>query len=548
MSRHGTLRGLEYVNRSSVDHGRFGRMFRALPGEIHDEEALRALSVNMVQEEVGTLINKTRSRSADLGPEAVFNPHSFPLDKPLGEPEPDDENPTIPAGYTYVGQFIDHDITFDPNSSLERQNDPDATENFRTPRLDLDSLYGRGPDADPFIYDKRHYGEFLHGSAGRRRGDLPRNEQQTALIGDPRNDENRIVSQLHCIFLAFHNKVLRALRQSTPTRSAGGRLFLEAQRIVRWHYQYLALNDYLKRVVGPETWDAVFGMKPHTRASAGSTPQLKFYRPKTSPFIPVEFSIAAFRFGHSMVRPTYALGPRADVGGDPALRFTGDPQRRFHRIPIFSDVSDQDRYANANIADLRGKQVLPPGWEIDWRLFFGAPDSAPQLSYRLDEKLVDPLAMLPLDGDSTRLKSLAFRNLLRGNAFALPSGENVARFLNVPVLTPEQLWPKRTPGADFEGRSPLWYYILREAAQQKLAAHPDPRGGHHLGPCGGRIVAEVLGGLLVHDHGSYLHQHPGWTPAIEQERSGFRPEQPITTFAELIHWTTDGKMTLANTP
>ena len=78
----------------------------------------------------------------------------------LGPEDPDAGDSSVAAVYTYFGQFVDHDITFDPVSSLERLNDPDALVNFRTPRFDLDSVYGRGPLDEPFLYDDNDLGRF----------------------------------------------------------------------------------------------------------------------------------------------------------------------------------------------------------------------------------------------------------------------------------------------------------------------------------------------------------------------------------------------------
>ena len=125
------------------------------------------------------------------------------------------DNPRIPAGYTYLGQFVDHDITFDPTSKLRGHNDPRTLANFRTPRFDLDSLYGSGPKDQPFLYDwssERHPGVKLLVGASSGEGsitaDLPRNAQGRALIGDARNDENLAVSAMHAAFLKFHNAIL----------------------------------------------------------------------------------------------------------------------------------------------------------------------------------------------------------------------------------------------------------------------------------------------------------------------------------------------------
>ena len=416
------------------------------------------------------------------GPDVVFKTIPMPppdadklLDTAYGTPEPADENPTIPAGYTYFGQFIDHDLTFDPNSSLQKQNDPNATEDFRTPRFDLNSLYGRGPDDQPYLYkdgaadgggNRFLLGRTADQPAKERRGELPRNVEGRSLTGDPRNDENGIICQLQAVFLNFHNKVVDTLQAANPSMSNHD-LFLTSQRIVRWHYQYLVLNDYLPRIVGRETWQDVFQgsgtQEPH--------PHLRIYRPKHGQaYMPVEFSVAAFRFGHSMVRPSYAL--RADdatVGGDASVPFAAD--HRFHRIPIFSDRS---RTEGAAEVSLDGFGPLPKGWEIDWDLFFSAGDMPTETSteapdagilqvtpqgpghrtqpgYRIDTQLVDPLAMLPPNVAKSGnmpdgIPSLAFRNLLRGSSFELPSGQNVARALGLTALSEEELWGSYTGG------------------------------------------------------------------------------------------------------
>lgn len=600
MSRtHGILRGATYVDRSSHGNARFGRMFRWLPQENYEKSDLVNLAKIMIQQETAHF---RKSNEANLdpkepvkeGPDVVFGATPFDRDPPntnklldtaYGEPEPADENPTIPAGYTYFGQFIDHDLTFDPNSSLQKLNDPDATQDFRTPRFDLDSVYGRGPDDQPYLY-KDHSADgggirFLLGRqaadpSAERRGELPRNVEGRALIGDPRNDENGIVCQIQALFLNFHNKVVDTLENARPDLKADRpRLFAEAQRIVRWHYQYLVLNDYLPRIVGKETWRHVYlggGTKPH--------PRIEFYKPKDGQaYMPVEFSVAAFRFGHSMVRPSYALRRGvAVVGGHAAEPFAGDD--RFHRIPIFSDR------VLPNVS-LNGFGLLPTGWEIDWRMFFSKGDmptvvtpsgadkdvlavtpqtdaQQTQPSYRIDTQIVDPLAMLPPDvaksgNHPDGIPSLAYRNLLRGSAFSLPSGQNVARALRVPVMSDEELWDDTAGGKrghDFSStaptpnpfafRAPLWFYILKESeVNGRSTKVKDKSAGHHLGPVGGRIVAEVLVGIAFNDHTSFLYQDREWIPSAEKARSGFDPGAPLSTMFDLAAWTTGGSMTFA---
>ena len=251
--------------RSPFYHGTFGRMFRNLPPlETSDRDLVRLAST---------------------------------MDEPkAGEHDPRLDNPDIPAAYTYFGQFVDHDITFDTTSDLQRRNDPDRLENFRTPRFDLDSLYGRGPDEVPYLYDKDRSGKLLVGrgvNKAKKERDLPRNDEDIALIGDPRNDENTMVSQLQLALIGFHNAVIG---------NKGAEAFLEAQRTVQWHYQWIVVHDFLKRVADARMVDEILerGRKP-------GEPLLRFYEYEKAPFIPVEFSGAAYRFGHSMIRRAYHL-------------------------------------------------------------------------------------------------------------------------------------------------------------------------------------------------------------------------------------------------
>lgn len=494
------VRGMERVPSSSTTTGRFGRMFRHLPVFEHSQASLEDLATRMVQ----------------LQEE----------DKPLGVPD-EDENPTIPAGYTYLGQFIDHDITFDPNSSLQKQNDPDALENFRTPRFDLDSVYGRGPSDQPYLYNHSvapipHPDDptinlagtqFLLGNLVDPPGtpfagpDLPRNKPQNdptarALTGDPRNDENLIVSQLHLTMLKFHNLVVEHVATTTSLRDDN--LFKEAQRQVRWHYQWVVINDFLKRIAGA---DVVADILQPAEFQAGGSPQsivrpkLLFYHWKHRPFIPVEFAVAAYRFGHSMVRPSYFFND--------FVRSQTEP----NRTPIFSLDTNP-------LANLNGFRPLPGKWGFQWKYFFetSAEANLPQPSYRIDSELVFPLGSLP-PAIAANPSSLALRNLLRGLRMGLPSGQSVALAMGITPLTDEELEITEEAGlqpatvTDLEGHAPLWYYILKEAEVVNE--------GTHLGPVGGRIVAEVFIGLLAGDPCSYLSVQPTWTPELPPGGTAF---------------------------
>jgi hypothetical protein len=475
---HGVgLRGLEVPRGSEQFEGRFGRMFRTLTPAEHRKEDLEKLAGAM---------------TAELE------------DPPTPETEDDDEeNPKISAGYTYFGQFIDHDLTFDPASSLQKTNDPDALVDFRTPRFDLDSVYGRGPDDQPYLYDD----DGIHMLLGARltgnpdddgTHDLIRNApKQRALIGDPRNDENTIVSQLQGTFLRFHNKMV-AVESKRRGRPA---TFAEVQRAVRRHYQWAVLHDFLPTIAG---WDVVYAVLPHLKSKKPITvdkPKLDFFHWRNAPFMPIEFSVAAYRFGHSMIRPIYRL----NRGND--------------RFPIFADADP----------NLRGFRAVPPNFAIEWKLFFPIDPKAPKLdpkriqpAYKIDSSLVNPLGKLP-PSVAKNPASLAARNLIRGLRMQLPSGQRVARQMGFTPLEEDEL--KVGKAADnktnptlvsksehFRNNAPLWFYILSEAQHQ--------HGGTQLGQVGGRIVTEVFVGLLLGDSHSFISQNPNWVPYPEICRDG----------------------------
>jgi hypothetical protein len=421
----------------------------------------------------------------------------------------DDEESGIPALYTYFGQFVDHDLTFDPASSLQKQNDPDALVDYRTPAFDLDNLYGRGSDDQPYMYDGEDPRRLLVGKPigedGVRR-DLPRASNGRAIIGDPRNDENSIVSQLHGLFIQFHNRM---------AEDHGALAEEEVQALVRFHYQYVVINDYLERIVHSRVLEE---LKTGERYDPE---KIKFFKWRNEPFMPVEFSAAAYRFGHSMVRPGYRLN---------------DGQL----LPIFPSPRHDLRRG------LTGFRPLEPDVALDWGRFIDI-DRRPyngsdaknqrrlQFAYRIDTSLVNPLAQLPavIAGSGTR--SLAQRNLVRGWRLGLPSGQQVARAMAVPVLSDEEILIGKATGKKgdavsitdkalglksdvFADNCPLWTYILAEAMQNQEPVEIPVQGQRRqietprLGPVGGRIVAEVFLGLLFGDPNSLLRVDRAWRP------------------------------------
>ena len=431
---------------------------------------------------------------------------------------PDDEESGIPALYTYLGQFIDHDLTFDPNGTFAKQKDPNADLDFRTPAFDMDNVYGRGPGDQPYLYEDDgrtlRLGDPL--TLGQPPGahDLQRNGAGRALIGDPRNDENAIVSQLQGLMIHFHNAMAAKHRHERLDH---------VQTLVRRHYQYMVVNDFLPRIVNRTVLEDLKTGGLYDKA------KIKFFNnfaaPLNLPYMPLEFSVAAYRIGHSMIRPGYRLN-------DATL------------LPIFPLPASQPGFPEG----LTGFRRLVSDWALDWGRFididtraYGTKDAAAtpenfkrlQFAYRIDTALVDPLGSLPASVADNPPPSLALRNLLRGLEFGMPTGQAVATRMGVTVLRDDQILigqgvdapdaplPDITTiaGGAFSGNCPLWTYVLAEAMQNPAAPTPDaPVSGSvsvttpQLGPVGGRIVAEVFLGLLFADTQSYLNVEAGWTP------------------------------------
>ena len=477
-SRHSQpVRGLMSTMTSPMFQGRFGRMFRTLEPATFGKDD---------DENIANLAALGKKMSADF---------ERPKD---GK---DDEESGIPALYTYFAQFVDHDITFDPASSLQQQNDPDALTDFRTPAFDLDNVYGRGPADQPYMYDGDKLfllGDPLKGG-DRKARDLPRNnaKPRRALIGDPRNDENSIVSQLQGLFLRFHNRAVEDNRRLE---------FSEIQKLVRFHYQYVVLNDFLPRIVHSSVLDDLRSDGRYDRS------KLKVFHWKNDPFMPVEFSVAAYRMGHSMIRPGYRLNDRT-------------------LLPIFPVPQKRLKHG------LSGFDAMKPTRGIDWGRFIDVDIRSNdnkrkrlQFAYRLDTSLANPLHFLP-PSVAKNPSSLAQRNLERGWRLGLPSGQSIAREMGIPPLDDKDILigkavddPKPVNGnilavakGAFKKNCPLWTYILAEAMQFKEPVKILVKEGitintPRLGPVGGRIVAEVFLGLMFGDPSSLLSLDPLWQP------------------------------------
>jgi len=359
------------------------------------------------------------------------------------------------AGWPIFGQFVAHDITAD-RSALRSHVDADALRNARAPVLNLECLYGDGPVGHPFLFERDDSATFLLGADGM---DVPRNAEGIAVIGDPRNDSHMLMSQLHLAMLKAHNAFVGEARtRGVPPHD----VFAVAARELRWHYQWIILDEFLPSLVGRPLVNDVLTEGP------------RWFRPSGGVFIPLEFADAAFRYGHCQIRQQYQLN------------------RGTYPVALFSD--------------LLGFRGVPRQRAVDWTLLFDAAgEKTAQRAKRIDGRLPRSLIQLPVaitgECEIEDYHSLAVRDLQRGQGVGLPSGEAVARHLKLKPLSADEIG-LATIG--WTGETPLWYYILREAAVTA--------SGNRLGPVGGRIVAEVIVTLLDRDPASVRFAGPEWQP------------------------------------
>ncbi len=499
-----------------------------------------------------------------------------PVDTPKDGPDPE-ENLWVPAGYTYFGQFVDHDLTFDSTSSLNLADRlPQGSHipsNLRTPRFDLDNVYGDGPDAQPFMYDGAGQ-KLLVSHDGE---DLARASNGRAIIGDKRNDENSIVCQIQLGMIRYHNAVVDALTGHPEQWTVPDDLFASAQNEVRWTYQRIIVEDFLPRIVNSAVFqDLAARADPTARRN-----DYVLYTEDKRDNLPREFVGAAYRYGHSGVRQGYRLNTKT-----------------IHSIFAGSN-RDPKTNSEAREDTLLGFDPLPKSHVIDsWARFF--PDTAPgadigltgrkaatkvvknqppilQYAYKIDSTLVDPLSVLPVDVPEPKAVSeaeaaiapatiphpprgsLALLNLLRGNFYGLPSGQSVADALNkrgkpvtkltdaelvvrVAIDTPKglnidkdaQAFQWKPIDAALRSKTPLWFYVLAEAQAPLTAAIPGTTFGTvdhvfsdddllegpgaltQLSGVGGRIIAEVFYGLLDADPQSVFNNPAakGFTPRM----------------------------------
>jgi Animal haem peroxidase len=519
---------MDLATQSPTTEGRFGFMFKNQPPHPASGTVLEDLGLLMEEQPVISTVPPVATKDDN----DRFN---------------ENPNPLLTSGFTFVGQFVDHDITFDTTPLSDQQADPNATTNFRTPRYDLDAIYGLGPnqnpqlydpsDRDKFLLDKRPYST-IRSDTLKTPGvvyDVPRNAAGKATIADPRNDQTLIILQMHVAMQMFHNKLVDQMRALRVPRAA---VFESARRLARWHYQWMVIHDFLPAIVGKAMADSVY------KEVLTGVPiiNIKYYKPTNPlgrPFIPVEFAVAAYRFGHSITRPRYTVQDYVT---------SANATVAVSSVPLFE--------AQPTDNNLNGSRPLPARLKIQWSKFFNAdlnnPTARPVRQF--DASLANPLFKLPstVQPDPSSSSLLAQRNLLRGKKMGLPSGQQVARLMGVTPLTNAQLSQNHRikvtvpivgnvvnvedefdeenanlnttlAKPEFADEAPLWFYILKEA---EIVGE-----GRHLGPVGGRIVAEVLVGLLQKDPNSYLYLSAAWKPAPP-----IAPERGKFTMADLLKY------------
>ncbi len=483
--------------------------------------------------------------------------------------QPDSADPAIPAGFTYLGQFVDHDLTMDRSEGqLGQDVDLDELLQGRSPALDLDSVYGRGPrDKD----DQAFYAEDGvklkvgtttpvdfpdQGTNVPFEGfDLPRRggtagtpaDRRAPLIPDPRNDENLVIAQTHLAFIRFHNRVVDEL---SLTGLTGERLFRAAKELVVRHYQFMLRTDFLPRIVDPAIVDDVFTNGRRFFEVPG-----KHYGHGNTPTMPVEFSVASYRLGHSMIRGAYqwnrvfnSTGPGPIGSLELLFVFTGTAGNFDPRSRVPEDLDD------VNFGETF---TLPSNWIADFRRLYDfteadrddlkppADSGGGNVTKRIDTTMVDPLRNLPagtFGGRGTQFRpierNLAFRNLTRASMMELASGQQIAALFGVEPLTAEQILVGNG-GVDLSSlteeqkaklveATPLWFYVLREAEINNGL----------MGAVGGRITAEVFHRAIEGSRISIVRS-PYWRPTLGPDASTFR-------MVDLLLFAFEGKADLLN--
>jgi hypothetical protein len=435
---------------------------------------------------------------------------TFPHDGQTYEDPPPTVSADVPAVFTFVGQFIDHDLTMNAVDLFVDQTG--ATRNGASPLIDLDSVYGprstgTGPTDKIFDPKGRFKMDPIPGTTNgfdlqRTPMSLPAGSIQhvplafTAHIFDGRNDENQLILQIHILLERVHNKLIDTDALGTSTLGSQEEVIAAVRKEVVASWQTVVLQDYLHRVIEASTLaDVLHQIRLVNFGNLKHKPLLDLASGALVVQMPHEWAIG-FRFGHSQLRPSYHLN--AGEGAD---------------VKLFDNLT-----AHPGRDDLRGSVKLPPAHVIDWKEFY--PDVQPNhtphhaRSLRIDGKVTPPVFNLPESAIPDTIKTvgnLPQRNLIRGRSIGVVSGEELYDFytsaaggppvtLHHPKLTSSQVAPPAVHHLfehDLDAadkpvfKTPLWYYIIKEAELQGA--------DKTLGALGSRLVAEVVAGAVFYD-------------------------------------------------
>jgi len=483
----------------------FGRMFPDLPAyDAPSDAALTALTCGQTVAPAPAPCTSQTAVPSPSGPlmGPLFDQNVSATLAPLPASAGDDNSVVgdpskdVPSFFTYLGQFIDHDLTLDKLPLPTEFVDPNTIPNSRDPRFNLDSVYGGGPQVNPELYDA----DKLHFKVNGR--DLPRscpaavltpnptvstNDPCPAIINEGRNDENQVIAQIHVAFLRAHNALIDQ-----------GYNLEHARELLRWQYQWIVVHEFLPEVLDADVYADVF-------RSDGSI-HTKYYDPQQAfkGVMPVEFAVAAYRFGHSQVRKAYIMTRNPVTGGNGP------------KLQVFNNFNVQDLHGGRQIAT--DHQIFWPNFlPVDGQSSTGQPNTAQvaaNISRKIDTLLSSGLFGLPIPGAEPEGSAiLAKRNIQRAREYGLPSGQAVAArlqlddpsihvYTNLEIVSNIPRLAALYTDTSYLGEAPLWLYIL---AESKIV-----QGGAKLGPGGSRIVAEVMGGLLAGDVRSYYRRN--WSP------------------------------------
>lgn len=444
-----------------------------------------------------------------------------------------DDSATLPAEYTYLGQFIDHNLDFDETAQPTANVNPGSLTNFESFRFDLNNVFGAGPSADPQLYASDHRHLLVAGTLGTPQADgfptvtgnggvfdLGRDPKTgQAFLVEPRDDENQILSQITAAFGAFYNSFVNR-----------GASYAQARQLTEEYYQEIVLTDVLPAYVGQSTINQYLRFGHHGQATV-QTPNFP-----TANFTPIEFSVGAYRFGHALVRENYHINDIA---------------------PLTTDIDDNVSIFDVNnfqTGDLSGGGPLPrptlsgvstctstslctqpdpAGHQIQWKYFVPGLDADPndgginfarQTQPTISPALFNlPAETIPGCTDAASpvcngTGDLISRDFARGNYDGLASGQAIAQALGCRVIPAARINP--THDAVFNTGTPLLYYVLAEAKQ----------AGQVLGCVGKSIVAQTFLQVLWNTPNSILHTSFQPDPRLVK----LAPETPTFSFGDLL--------------